>query len=101
MVSTAINSTEFLITSEPDESVQRFYASFNEKLEYLPANLGEVFPNLTELHANVCSVKEITKEIFESLSELRELHLNFNQIEAIDNDTFEYIPAVERIHLCK
>lgn len=101
MESTAINSTDFRITSERDEDVQRFYASFNDKLEYLPANLGETFPNLTELHANVCAIKEISKENFEGLNQLRELHLNFNQIESIDNDTFEFIPAVERINLCE
>lgn len=96
-----INSTDFSITSDRDETVEGFHESHNRKLEYLPSNLGEKFPNLIILGADHCSVKEIAKENFKGLKKLRKLILNHNKIEKIDDDTIEYIPAVERIQLSK
>lgn len=101
MGSTVIDSTEFMITSPRDETVGAFYAWENKKLEHLPRNIGDLLPNLLNLHAAKCSIKQISRENFKNLSKLRRLNLDGNQIERIDDDTFEFIPAVERIFLCE
>lgn len=99
MDSTVIESTEFLITSNRDETVGGFIADNNEKLEHLPSNLGEKFQNLLALEVYECSLKEITKENFKGLNQLQTLFLAFNQIETIDDDTFDYITTTEEIVL--
>lgn len=99
MPSTVIDSTDFLITSARDETVEGFDTSRNKNVEFLPINLGEKFPKLIILSASGCSIKGIAKENFKGLNMLRHLLLIRNQIERVDDDTFEFIPAVERISL--
>lgn len=99
MLSTVIDSKDFSITTDRDATVGGFYAFENKKLEYLPNNLEEKFPNLSILYAGKCSVKKVMKENFMGLGKLRKLYLHLNQIEMINDNTFEYIPAVEEIHL--
>lgn len=99
MKSTVINTTDFRITSARDDTVEGFYANKNNKLDHLPTNIGEKFPNLVTLFAAACSIREISKENFEGLNKLRYLTLASNQIERIDDDTFEHIPAVKTIDL--
>lgn len=99
MHSTVIDSTDFLITSARDAVVGGFYAHKNQKLEHLPKNFGEKFPNLIALSARFCSIKQIRKENFKGLNRLRGLWINSNQIEKIDDNTFDYIPAMETINL--
>lgn len=99
MSSAVINSADFHITSARDENVGAFYTINNKKLEHLPKNIGEKFPNLTILNVRDCSVKEITKESFKGLDRLQYLWLPGNRIERIDDDTFDYVPAVQSIDL--
>lgn len=99
MSSTAINTTDFVITSDRDEAVDGFWANGNEQLKYLPKNLGEKLPNLIKLQAMFCSIKAVSKDNFEGLSKLKSLNLQGNEIAKIDDDTFELIPAVEWISL--
>lgn len=98
MDSTVIDSPDFLITSDRDETVEGFSAYKNSKFEHLPINIGEKFPNLIALQVYNCSVKRISKDSFKGLSKLRRLYIYHNQIEQIDDDVFEHIPAVEEIY---
>lgn len=99
MNSSVIDSKDFLITSDRDETVEVFYAFGSKKLEFLPRNLGEKFPNLLGLNAAHCSITEISKESFKELGKLLKLRLYGNQIEKFVDDTFEYIPAIVKVHL--
>lgn len=101
MWSTAIDSKDFMITTGRDESVGGFWSWGHKQLEYLPKNIGEQFPNLLDLTAGQCYIKEVSKKNFKGLSKLRGLTLNNNQIEVINDDTFEHIPTIEIIWLCK
>lgn len=98
---TVIDSTDFLITSDRDETVKGFYALNNKNLEFLPKNIGEKFPNLLVLQVGGCSVKAISKEHFKGLTMLQGLAISNNQLETIDDDTFDHIPAVVKISLCE
>lgn len=101
MDSTVIDSKDFTITSERDETVEAFHADGNKQLKRLPNNLGKKFPSLFQLSAADCSIKEVLKENIKGLSKLQFLFLSGNKIEKIDDDTFEYISAVEIIDLCE
>lgn len=95
----AIDSNDFVISSVRDETIEGFSAYQNKKVEYLPTNLGETFPNLLALSADYCSIEEIRKENFKGLGKLRFLLLHNNQVEMIEDDTFDSIPAFEEIFL--
>lgn len=95
----AINSTDFLITSPRNELFVVFFARYNKKLQYLPSNLGEKFPNLLSLFADGCSIEELSKENFKGLNKLNYLELSDNQIETINDDVFEYTPEIKGIDL--
>lgn len=99
MLSTAINSNYFRITSDRDEDVEGFTALNNKKLEYVPCNLGEKFPNILYLRLDKCDIKKLTKDSFKGLSKLLRLFLHHNRIERIDDDTFETNPAIGEIYL--
>lgn len=96
MPETVIDSDDFLITSDQDETIEGFNAGGKGKLQQ---NIGAKFPNLVVLDAESCSIKNITKEDFRGLHKLRQLRLDNNEIETIDDDTFGFIPAVEYILL--
>lgn len=97
--SSAIDSRNFLITSAREETVEGFSVWQNKKVEYLPKNTGEKYPNLIGYDARDCSIKEISKEDFKGLSKLQRLYLNYNQIEKISDDTFDSISGVHEILL--
>lgn len=100
-MSSAINSTDFAITSSKNELVEVLIADRNFKVFYLPNNMGEKFPNLLVVAARICSIKQISKDVFKGLNKLKVLSLGHNKIEKIDRDTFDYLPALERIWMCK
>lgn len=101
MQSAVIDSKNFSITSDRDETVGGFHATLNKNLKYLPINLGAKFPNLLALFAGECSIKEVSKINFKGLGKLQHLFLHHNQIEQIDDGTFKHVPAVEEILLCE
>lgn len=98
---TAINSTGFTISSESDESVEGFNSWNNPKIEYLPEEISETFPNLIVLSAGSCSIKSVSKVNFRNLNQLRYVHLYRNEIERIDNDVFDDNLEMQEILLCK
>lgn len=98
---TAINSTGFAISSEPDESAEGFNSWNNSKIEYLPEDICDVFPNLIVLSAGSCSIKSVSKDNFRNLNRLRYVHLYRNEIERIDNDVFDDNLELQEILLCK
>lgn len=99
MQSTVIKSTEYIITTVRDLSMEGFDSWRNKRFEHLPINLGERFPNLINLDVQNCSIKVISKRSFKGVSKLRALGLYQNLIEKIDGDTFDYVPALEAIDL--
>lgn len=98
---TVIDSTGFLITSPKDDMVEAITFWGNKKVQFLPDNSGQTFPNMKVFVARDCSIKAISKKNFEKLSELVKLDLDKNQIERIDGDTFEELTALEHLAISK
>lgn len=99
--STTINSTGFSISSSKDNNVKGFYSYRNDKIEFLPENFAEKFPNLVVIWASRCSIKKVSKKNFRNLRKLRGLDLDKNQIERIESDTFDDLIELEELHLGK
>lgn len=96
---TVINSVGFLITTPRNDSVEGFLSIFNKKIEYLPENMAEQFPNLVFIQAQDCSIKAISKQNLKNLKRLRFLALIQNSITKIESDTFGDLLALEELWL--
>lgn len=96
---TVINSVGFLITTPHNDSVEGFLSIFNKKIEYLPDNMADKFPNLVFIQAQDCSIKSISKQNFKNLKHLRFLALIQNNITKIESDTFMDLVALEELWL--
>lgn len=101
MTKTVINDIGFLITSPRNDSIGGLYFLNNKKVEYLPENTAEKFPNLKILHAQGCSIKSVSKQNFKNLKTLRYLTLRDNEIQKIESDTFLDLVALEKLYLSK
>lgn len=99
--STLIDSKNFWISSDRNESVEGFHCNGNHKIEYLPNDFAEKLPNLIILNAGDCSIKAISQKNFKGLNKLRALNLVYNKIRNIHDDTFDGLPELEVIWLCK
>jgi Leucine-rich repeat (LRR) protein len=86
---------------ERDTAIRGIDFFGNSKISYLPVKINEAFPNLLGYSAGNCSIKTISKENFEGLSNLRELLLFENFIKKIPGDTFEDLVALEFVNLGK
>lgn len=97
----SINSTGFLLSSSRNESIQAISFAYNSKINYLPENIAEKFPNLVIFYASNSSIQSISKDNFKNLRKLERLYLGKNYITRIDGDTFRSLIAVDRIELRK
>lgn len=89
------------LATAKDEEVAGLTMSLNSRIQFLPENLHDVFPNLMAFSASYCSLTIISRENFRQLYELRELHLDFNQIEKVEMNTFEDLTKLRVITLSK
>lgn len=84
-----------------DELMSAMWLAYNKKIVYLPVGVGETFPNLLIYHARGCSIKEIMRKNFKSLSKLKILFLSNNQIENISSETFNDLASLQSLRLSK
>lgn len=98
---TLIDSSDYTISSDRNESIAALDFYGNKNILYLPINVDENFPELIAYDANFCAVKEISKKNFKGLSKLTHLHLTNNQIETISGDVFEDLIELEYLKLGK
>lgn len=91
----------FSISSPKDDDVKGMSFNSNRKIFYLPERINEKFSNLMILEAAGCSIKAISSDNFQGLTQLEALYLSGNQIEKIFCDTFENLTSLEWLHLRK
>lgn len=97
----AINANNFVIAELRNDGMQGIIFSNNSKIEYLPYKIHMQFPNLVTYMADRCSIKQITKENFESLNRLERLDLSFNKIQKISGNTFQGLQKLQRFRFSK
>lgn len=98
---TEISTTGVMIGSLQNTSIAGFNLEHNKKINYLPENTGEKFPNLIGFSAFDSGVKEISKANFANLVLLKELHLSKNVKSKINSNTFEGLLSLKAIFLGK
>jgi Leucine rich repeat len=96
---TSIQSQDVKFSTQFDEEMSGLWLNSNNKINYLPINVGEKFPNLLGYDAAGCSLTEVLSSNFRKLSKLKELYLNYNQIERVNADTFDDMTSLEVLHL--
>lgn len=120
-----INTKNFTISTDKGVKVKGFSARKNTRIEYLPINIYELFPNLIAFKAINCSVKSLSIEnfrnllalellaldnneieglppgVFRDLGSLEILNLSYNKIKFIDRDTFESLNDLTELYLTK
>ena len=97
-----IDGPGYTFNEDPEnENVWKMILNDNKNLEYLPENIGEMFPNLLELQVANASVKEITPENLKNLPRLRDLDLSGNDIIDIKPKTFDELPELDTLNLSK
>lgn len=101
MKAATIDSEGFTITTPANESVDFFNAFLNKKMQFLPENFAEKFPNLVVMWAPQCSIKKISKKNFQNLHKLRGIGLGDNRIEKIASDTFDGLVSLTHLFLCR
>ena len=83
----------------PDPEVKVLVMGYNINVKYLPANTGDVFPNLIALFARNASIEAIYKKNFDGLQNLQYIHLGSNKIRKIANDTFRDLVSLRWLML--
>jgi Leucine-rich repeat (LRR) protein len=96
---TLISKTGEMISIRRDSLIKVLDCSDNKKIQFLPENVGDRFPNLLHHRASNCNIIEVSKKNFQGLFKLRLLDLSHNQIEKIPSNTFEYLEELEQLLL--
>lgn len=96
-----IDNVGFELRSPRSESTIGILFEHNKRIEFLPENTNEIFPNLVGLTAMGCAVKAITKANFRNMKKLLELHLSHNRIQSISSDAFEDLVSLHFLFLSK
>lgn len=96
---TEINSPGFTITTSIDENVRTISFANNKKIQFLPENVHDAFPDLKVFDAAACAVRKISGKNFRKLSKLSTIFLDGNLIERVDGDTFHGLTSLTNIYL--
>lgn len=89
---------ELNVTIE-NSDVHAVVFELNNKIEFLPIDVYEKFPNLEVYLSKEAAVKEISALNFGRLSNLKLLDLESNQIEFIPDDCFQGLFKLHQIYL--
>lgn len=101
MKTVAISSIGLTIGTARNESVGAIEFSGNKRLQFLPENPANNFPNLEIYQASGCAIERIHRNNFRNLSKLRVLWLTSNPLEKISSDTFKDLISLESLVLSK
>lgn len=95
----SLRSSDIAIDIPTNDLIAVLFLSGNKNVLYLPVRVYQSFPNLKEISAFECSIKEISKKNFDYLTQLEDLDLHHNFIAKIKSDTFDGLSKLRRIDL--
>jgi Leucine-rich repeat (LRR) protein len=98
---TSISTPSTMISSQEDRKTKLLTFNGNRKIQFLPIKIYQTFPDLKEIDANECSVREISVENFRHLKQLMKLTLRGNDLEKIPRNSFEDLFSLEVLDLRK
>lgn len=96
---TAIRTTSITFYFGVDDSINAISFSFNPKVDFLPIQVDQKFPNVIEYRAANCALRRVMKANFEGLDKLETLRLSGNRIEKMLSDTFDGLLKLKLINL--
>lgn len=97
-VTTKITNQEVTISSPKNKSMEGLVFFGNRNIEYLPISIYKKYPNLLQIYAEDCSIKQVSKKNFEKLKKIEGVHLSGNQLETLEAGTFDDL--VNLIAMC-
>lgn len=95
----AIGREDYVVGSELNTSVEQFLISNNTKVSFLPARIGEKFPNLKDFQITGCGLRVVRKHYFKDLGKVLHMSLNDNKITTIEKDSFKDLISVKWFNL--
>lgn len=94
-----INAPGIAFAPPRNLSVEAFDVKSSQKVQFIPENLSNRFPNLVLIRISGCAMKSVEKKHFQGLQQLIVLYLSSNVIEIIDSGAFEDNPKLEVLDL--
>lgn len=94
-----IDHEGYVLGSPLNSTVQRFKISDNEEVKFLPAQIGQKFPNLTDFWTEKCGLTIVRDFYFKNMGNLRLLGLNNNKILSVEPEAFRDLVNVEDLQL--
>ena len=94
-----IDGEGVFVDVDPNQLILAFHIRNNKEVKFLPENIAESFPLLTEYHVTNCSIRTVTGKHFKVLNNLWILSLEDNEIESIDGDSFKDLTKLGSISL--
>lgn len=95
----SITTPDTVLSNPRNDDVDHFEFGDNRKVEYLPINIHDTFPNLAIFNAYACSLKSVSYQHFRGLNKLRQLSLSRNELTSLDEHTFDDLGRVLHLHL--
>lgn len=96
---TVISGDNIVLNGSKNLEVNTITFVRNKKVEFLPVDVYEKYPNLENYLASYASVKKISALNFKRLSNLKLLELKKNKIEFVPDDCFQDLIEMQRISL--
>lgn len=89
-----------IANSQNNHTINLVIEDYEGKMEYLPENVAEIFPNLKHIWIIDCFMKSVTKNNFKSLKKLQLLSILRNEnFEVIEENTFEDLLDLRDLYL--
>lgn len=98
-VSQPIETEEYVLASPVNTTVEQFYVSENDKVKYLPKDIGDKFPSLKEFWALSCGLTVLRDHYFKNMANLLNLNLFGNKITTIEPAAFKDLVSLEKLWL--
>lgn len=99
MVNQTIDGEDYVIGSEPSNTVEQFYTSDNKEIKFLPSEIGATFPNLKEFRVWGCGLTAVRDFYLKNMGNVKFLDLGNNKITTIEPDAFRDLARVEHLFL--
>lgn len=94
-----IDSENYILGSEFNNTVEQFYMSYNSRVKSVPRQIGAKFPNLKEFRFYKCGLTIVRNYYFKDMRNLQRISLGGKQITTFESDAFKDLIKLEGLFL--
>lgn len=98
-VNQGIETDDFLLSAERSSEVGEFRVFNQKRVKFLPAKIGERFPNLEAIQVENTGLGVVRRFYFKNMQKVVNVRLGFNQIATINPGAFDDFVSVEEFDL--